>query len=176
MLVPDWVIIIVFVAILFVIAFVLIFFLYSFIKGIEQKSLGKTIRNKLAVDEVTFNDFKNLQKVNYINDDNALQALERLKASVDFDINPESKEIKIKLDALISEFIKKEPFSEFPPEIREMLCLIKDNPSDPASIDSLAEKLSIYIRRQTRSELWMKIMTVLGTATGIAGLVFAFYK
>lgn len=176
MRVPDWVVIIVFVSFLFVFAFVLIFLLYSFIQVSSQKSLGKTIRNKLAVDEITFDDFKNLQKVNYINDDNTLQALEKLKANIDFDINPESKEIKIKLDALISEFIKKEPFSEFPPEIREMLYLVKDKPSDPASVDSLAEKLSIYIKRQTRSELWMKIMTVLGTVTGIIGLVSAFYN
>ncbi|MGF7408389.1 hypothetical protein [Providencia alcalifaciens] len=174
MQVPIWVATTVLIALFVVIILSVMFVLNSLFDLHRQKSLGKKIKNKLAVGEVRFDDFKNFQKVNYMSDDKALQMLEMLKADIDFDVTNEFKELKIKLDSLISEFIKKEPFSEFPSEIREALYLVKSKSNDPASIDSLAEKLSIYIKRQAKSERWMKVMTVVGALVGAIGLVLPY--
>ncbi|MFB0770207.1 hypothetical protein [Proteus cibi] len=138
---------------------------------IKQKKLERLIKNKISVDEINFNDFRNLQKVNYVNDTVTLQALEKLKADIDFDITPESKEIKPRLDLLITDFVKKEPFSDFPPKIKEMLSLEKNRSSDPVAIDRLAEKLNVYIKRQARWDLFMRVIAIIGAIMGVVGCI-----
>ncbi|WP_342639534.1 hypothetical protein [Proteus faecis] len=176
MKIPIWITEILFLGTIALIILFLSIIQLKFFEWIKQKKLERLIKNKISVDKINFNDFRNLQKVNYVNDTVTLQALEKLKADIDFDITPESKEIKPRLDLLITDFVKKEPFSDFPPKIKEMLSLEKNRSSDPVAIDRLAEKLNVYIKRQARWDLFMRVIAIIGAIMGVVGCIQFFYK
>lgn len=177
MQIPYWAEIGTFILLIVIILGVLSRFLIIIFCEIDDRLLMRRIRTKLSSDDIKFGDYKNLLKTRRMTDKRGLNILELLKAQIDFSAAPsEPMKMKERVDALVSEFLKKEPFSDFPEEIREALDLAKNNSNKPEIIDNLAEKLNLYIRRQSKSELWSRVMTYLGTFVGIAGLAWGFLK
>lgn len=144
---------------------------------VDDHNLKKKMKAKLSVESVTFNDYKNIITARKITYKRGLKLLELLKADIDLSVDlTNNKEVKERIDELVSEFKRKEPFSDFPEEIRNVLYVFKGNSDKPELVDHLAEKLNLYIKKQNKNELASRFVTYIGTGVGIIGLAFGFLK
>lgn len=141
-----------------------------------RKYLKQQLQQGLLADHVFFDDFLNLQKVVGLDQKQTYATLLSLKADVDFGSSTTRGIVKPRLDALIREFSIKEPFSDLPEGIKEPLIALRNNSEIAPSIDELANKLRIHIKKQSRSDFMMKATTYGSSIITIIAFAWGFSK
>lgn len=176
MAIPDWVVLVV----IFLLIIGALILLTSLLALIINASLKKTLKNKLAKgllhNDLNISDFKNLQFNLGLSDANVHSALLNMKSELDFGDDDGRNLLKPKLDALIREFNTQKPFSELPSKLVEPLIEARLKSSEPKTIDDLSEKITIFLKRQKRSDILIKLATYIGLFLGLIGTVSGFLK
>lgn len=169
MRVPEWIFITYIVSVLlFSLAF-LLYFLKEIVVVWQQKKLRRKVYQALLAGDLTLSDFKNIPLVIGLNDRKVHAALIHLKADVDCGEYESRDLVKPRLDTLIEKFNTYKPFSELPEGLVEPLNEARIKSTEPKVIENLSEKILIHLKRQAKSDLYIKIATYVGLIVGLIG-------
>jgi len=172
----DWLVILFFIVILaFVIAYSAII-IALLIAESSKRNLKKKIIKALETDDLTIDDLRNVQSTLGLSDHQTLSVLTKLKSDIDCNVLNNKSTVKPKLDKLINNFKLQEPYSGLPESLRDSMVIARTTSNDPDVIDKLADKIQVSVKKQSRSDLWLKVATYLGLIIGLVGTIWGFAK
>lgn len=149
----------------------LLYFLTIIDSGITIMRLEKKINLAIEDHDLDFADLKNLLDVHSVSDKSAVYILKRIKADNDSGRHPNRIDIKKRINKLLEEIIKEEPFSDFPLNLRNILNEVSFQHKESKIINELVIALREDLRNQNRISHRLKILTYIGAAVGVIGLI-----
>ncbi|MGC2868962.1 hypothetical protein [Proteus vulgaris] len=139
--------------------------------GIIIMRLEKKIKLGIEDHDLDFADLKNLLDVHNVSDKSAVYILKRIKADNDSGRHPNRIDIKKRINQLLEEIIKEEPFSDFPLNLRSILNEVSFIYKESKIINELVIALREDLRNQNRISHRLKILTYIGAVVGVIGLI-----
>ncbi|MEL5468202.1 hypothetical protein PTR80_03510 [Serratia nevei] len=176
MKIADWVVITAMIAFVVIIAISFALILVAFVNEYFKRNLKSKLERGLSQGEVSFSDFKNLQRVIGLDEKQTYTALLSLKTNIDFGGLEHKKLVKDRLDKLIDEFVLKEPFGFLPDNIKDNLILLRGESKKPELVDNFAEVLRVNIKKQSRNDYLLKAISYVGFVIGLVGFIWGFFK
>lgn len=176
MRIPEWIFITYIISVLLVSLTLAFYFIKEVNVVWQQRKLRNKVYKALFAGDLTLSDFKNIQLVIGLNDRKVHAALIHLKADVDCGEYESRDLVKPRLDALIEGFNTYKPFSELPEGLVEPLNEARAKSTEPKVIENLAEKILINLKRQAKSDFYIKIATYVGLIVGLIGTISGLLK